>query len=463
MMTHLAGVAQLVEHHLAKVRVAGSSPVARSFRKCRSGAVSTSAIKTSAAFCCPSPLATCPSFPLQITTLAADFRHVRGSLRQRGRNSWELRVYAGTDPETGRRRWLTRTVRGSRTQAQRELVSLAALANVAPVVGARTSVAELLERWFAVNESNWAATTVKSTRSIIDRQLISGLGHVRVRELTTVMIDEFYASLRAHGRQDDKPLSPGSVRRVHGVLHRALAQAMRWEWIWTNPAAFASPPRVEPPEMRPPSPEDVTRLLEHVALCRPLFHLFLVLAATTGARRGQLLALRLHDINFDHSSLSFQRALVEGPEGPVLAPTKTRRSHRVALDAATLRLLRARFDEMGANCPDVLEDAFVFSNDPLGLRPWKPNWVTKQFIAARQSAGLDHFRLHDLRHFMATQMLAAGVAVPVVSARLAHARASTTLNVYAHAIPGGDVRAAKLISEIVGSPQGSGRLRVVRS
>jgi integrase len=229
------------------------------------------------------------------------------------------------------------------------------------------------------------------------------------------------------GRVDGKPLSPGSVRRVHGVLHRVLAQAMRWEWIWSNPAAYASPPRVEPVEMRPPSPEEVKRLLEHVALHWPLFHLFLVLAATTGARRGQLLALRLQDVDFDHASLSFQRALVEGLEGPVLAPTKTRRSHRVALDPTTLQLLRARFNEVTSTRPHGLEDAFVFAHDAAGLKPWKPNWVTKQFIAARKGAGLDHFRLHDLRHFMATQMLSAGVAVPIVSARLAHARASTTL------------------------------------
>ena len=74
-----------------------------------------------------------------------------------------------------------------------------------------------------------------------------------------------------------------------------------------------------------------------------------------------------------------------------------------------------------------------------------PNFVTKRFIDARCAAGLDHFRLHDLRHFMATQMLDAGVPVPIVAARLAHARASTTLNVYTHAVPGGDRRAAEML------------------
>lgn len=372
-----------------------------------------------------------------------------GSIRQRGRNSWQIRVYSGTDPETGQRRQLTRTVRGSRTQAQRELRALAAFANVGPSVGARTTLGELLDRWFAANEAGWATTTVRSTGSIIERQLKPKLGHVRVREITTVMIDEFYASLRIDGAVEGGPLTAGSVQRIHGVLHRALAQAMRWEWIWSNPAASASPPRIEPAEMRPPSPDEVARLLEHVSTHQPLLHLFLILAATTGARRGQLLALKWADVDFEHSSLSFQRAWVEGPNGPELAPTKTRRSHRVAVDSYTQQLLEDQWEQVASTTNRDVDDAFVFSSHPLGERPWNPNWVTKQFIRQRKAAGIDHFRLHDLRHFMATQMLGSGVAVPVVSARLAHARASTTLNVYAHAIPGADVQAAHLISGIV--------------
>ena len=88
-------------------------------------------------------------------------------------------------------------------------------------------------------------------------------------------------------------------------------------------------------------------------------------------------------------------------------------------------------------------DRFVFSSDPDGSTPWLPNWVTQSFIRCRRSPDLPHFRLHDLRRFMATQMLNNGVPIAVVATRLAHARASTTLNVYAHAVPGGDRAAAK--------------------
>lgn len=61
----------------------------------------------------------------------------------------------------------------------------------------------------------------------------------------------------------------------------------------------------------------------------------------------------------------------------------------------------------------------LFTSDPLGARPWRPNWVIKQFIDARRRSGVSLFRLHDLHHFMATEMLNAGVPIPIVSARLA--------------------------------------------
>jgi len=112
----------------------------------------------------------------------------------------------------------------------------------------------------------------------------------------------------------------------------------------------------------------------------------------------------------------------------------------------TVSRAKALARDVGA---DLMAGAFVFSSRPDGAKPWLPNWLTKRFIAARCAAGLPHFRLHDLRHFMATQMLAAGVPIATVSQRLSHARASTTLNVYAHSVPGGDRRAAETLAMIL--------------
>ena len=121
------------------------------------------------------------------------------------------------------------------------------------------------------------------------------------------MVDVFYERLRTDGRNDGKPLAVGTVRRVHSVLHAALAQAQRWSWVFDNVAHQATPPRAEPAEMRPPTPGEVARLLEAVA-DDPALHLYLTLAAMTGARRGQLLALRWWDVDLEGGSLSIQRS-----------------------------------------------------------------------------------------------------------------------------------------------------------
>lgn len=199
-------------------------------------------------------------------------------------------------------------------------------------------------------------------------------------------------------------------------------------------------------------------LLESVRRSDPPLHCYLRLAVSTGARRSQLLALRWGDIDLDRAAIAFTRALVVGPEGPELRWTKTHRTYRVELDRQSLEVLIAHRlyvqDRAQASEAELIGDSFVFSSRFDGTRPWLPNPLTKRFIRARRAAGLPHFRLHDLRHFMATEMLAAGVPIATVSQRLSHARASTTLNVYAHAVPGGDRGAAETLAAVLESGRG---------
>ena len=202
------------------------------------------------------------------------------------------------------------------------------------------TVGELLERWMTAASPAWSASTVRETRSLMRCHLLPHLGHIPVTKLTAADIDDVYSHLLRRGGRDDRPLSPGTVHRVHVVLHRALTQAVRWEWIWLNPAAQASPPRVEPADIRPPSVEQVRRLLDVVRVEDIDFFTYLHLAVMTGARRSQLLAMRWSDVDFDHAAVGFSRALVEGPTGPVLRPTKNRRTYRVALDPVERRAAR---------------------------------------------------------------------------------------------------------------------------
>ncbi|MGH9228633.1 MAG: site-specific integrase [Acidimicrobiales bacterium] len=184
-------------------------------------------------------------------------------------------------------------------------------------------------------------------------------------------------------------------------------------------------------------------LLEYLRGRDEQLHLLVMLAAVTGARRAQLLGLRWHNVQLDTRRVSFCAGWVEGPDGPVLTATKTRRKHSVDLEPTTCALLARHALDSGGR-----DEGFVFSDDG-GVTAWKPNRVTKAFIRHRRAAGLRSFRLNDLRHFMATEMLHAGVPIVVVSRRLDRQRVSTTLDRYAHAVPGSDAHAAATICEIM--------------
>ena len=131
---------------------------------------------------------------------------------------------------------------------------------------------------------------------------------------------------------------------------------------------------------------------------------------------------------------------------------KTRNANCLDLDAETLGLLRVHRNETERRAVQqgiATLDCPVFSKDFDVREPWKPNWASKRFWMALEEAGVPPFRFHDLRHFVATNMLAAGVSLPVVAARLGHARTSTTLNIYAASMPGWDRAAAEVLSDLL--------------
>jgi integrase len=311
-------------------------------------------------------------------------------------------------------------------------------------------MSDLLEAWFAIASTTWAPTTIRQTRSVLDRYLHPHLGTGTVGDLTAAEIDRIYALLRRRGGMQGQPLAAGTLARVHVVLRAALAQAQRWGWIWDNPAERAHRIVTPSPELSPPTPEEPRILLKYLHEHYPALHTFVTLAAFTGARRAQPLGLRWRNVDLEAGRVSFTAGWVEGPNGPVLTATKTKRRHVVDLDAASLDVLAAHTHRCHAsNVGGLNIDGFVFSDDPAGHSAWKPNRVTKAFLRARRGAGLREFRLHDLRHFMATQMLDAGVTLPVVPRRLDHRRGSTTLDRYAHAVPGRDAEAAETLRRIV--------------
>jgi hypothetical protein len=263
---------------------------------------------------------------------------------------------------------------------------------------AEATVSKLLEDWYRAMSPNWSPTTARQTRSVIDCHLVPGLGDVRLQTLRDEHIDAFYGELRRGGGRNGEPLSPGTVHRVHVVLHRALAQALRWEWLWVNPAASASPPSCEPAPIYPPSPRQAPKKWSD---CSPPW----LPSIPTSTRSWHSPSRpRLDEVSSGRSAGATSTSCRDrsGLFAPCSMPKAVRccvredSTYRVNLDRNCLELLvahharaRRRADCSGV---DIDRSSFVFSNEPDGATPWRPNWVTKRFITY----------LHDLRHFMAT-------------------------------------------------------------
>ena len=177
---------------------------------------------------------------------------MKGFMRQRG-DAWELRVYLGSDPVTGKQRYASRTVRGGKRAAQRVLAEMVTEAERGLSVRTNATAGELIEAWFEQASRDFSPKTVKETRGFIDRNLLPAIGAVPLSRLKASDLDRLYRRLQASGAADGGGLAPATVRRIHGILRRALAQGVKWGWIGVNPAAATSPPRVPQSEIKPPS------------------------------------------------------------------------------------------------------------------------------------------------------------------------------------------------------------------
>jgi integrase len=215
-----------------------------------------------------------------------------------------------------------------------------------------------------------------------------------------------------------------------------------------NPFAAARKPSAPPRKVTPPDAAQVARLLATDGQ----FGLFVRVAATIGARRGEVVALQWADV--EGSAIIIRRSLAYSPtSGVVVTEGKTgAKGHRVvAVDAglaADLRTERARQAALSLEAGDGAP-VWIFTHDA-GATPWRPDYPSRRFRLLCRTLGLTGVRLHDLRHFVATQLLASGIPVKVVSERLGHRQVATTADRYGAYVPAADVTAAETMARILG-------------
>jgi integrase len=373
---------------------------------------------------------------------------MRGTKRKRSEGVWEVRVYVGRDPVTGKPRQISKTVHGGARVADAALRDLIEQQAPSRTDGLGATFGQLLDQWLVeCDRMDLSPTTMRTYRAQIEQTIRPRLGKVPANRLTSKHLDELYGAMKAAGR------APKTIRNHHAIVSSALHQGVRWGWVRNNVAERAKPPRVAHRKVKAPTVDGVRSVLDAAEQRDPRLAPLFILAALTGMRRGELCALRWSDVDLDLGELEVSRSIVVVPGGLAEKTTKTDRSRSVALDPVGVSLLeehRLRVADSAGRADVSLEaDAFVFSPEIDCSKPYRPDNITSFFCRVRDSVGFGDIRLHDLRHFTATQLIGAGVDVRTVAGRLGHSDPSMTLRVYTHAIEERERAAAAIMGDVL--------------
>jgi integrase len=301
------------------------------------------------------------------------------------------------------------------------------------------SVSAFLDRWLAdYAKPKVSPKTYERYQEMIDGHIRPALGSYLLPKLAPLHIQAFYGRALASGRKDGKGgLSSRSVVHFHRLLNKAFAQALKWQLLARNPIQAVEPPRAERQEMRALDEDETATLLGLLGTSR--LSMPVMLAITTGLRRGEILGLRWSSVDLATGTITVVQSLEQTKEGLRFKPPKTHRSRRsialLAITVEALRSHRARQAQERLALGPAYDDHDLVCPRPGGT-PWPPDMFSTTFAALIRRSGLRRFRFHDLRHSHASQLVKAGVHPKVVSERLGHSGVGITLDTYSHVLPG---------------------------
>jgi integrase len=372
--------------------------------------------------------------------------------------SWGYYFRAGRD-ESGKWIQITKSGFGTRREAAEAMRRAMAEHNgktaAAPV--STMTFADWMQKWL----TEYAARTAspKTLQSMREQSLylIRELGTTKLTALTPLQVETALHRIQDHGARptsrhpDGRPLAPKTARHVAFLLLKCLRKAVGLQLIPSVPVSDDyRPPKVERKD--PPSLDGsvIHRLLTAASGSR--LHALILLAAATGMRRGELLALTWSDIDFASGIVIVSKSLEETDDGLRVKGTKSGKPRRFTVPTAALDALkehRCRQDRDRALFgPDYDAKDLVFCKPHGDFL--KPDKVSVRVTKFARRAGLAGIGLHSLRHAHASQLLSSGAPIPTVSKRLGHANANVTLSIYSHALEADEVAAAKIWNDAIG-------------
>ena len=373
-----------------------------------------------------------------------------GHIRRRGEQSWELKFDLGTNPVTGKRETRYHSFKGTKREAQAELVRLSAEALKGGYIDASgETISQFLDRW----DRDWAShhvspKTAERYHQLIANQIKPHLGAMPVQKVKAVHLNALYSKLLQSGGIEGAPLAAQTVGHVHRLLRRIFGHAAQWGVIGQNPAALVSPPRVQQTEIEIIHEDEIKLVLKALRGRNLPLYTIATVALATGMRRGELLALRWKNIDLDGGKLRIEQSLEQTKAGLRFKPPKSKHGRRtITIPPAVVADLRAHWKAtqeqrltLGIGRSTSTDLVFTMWDGS----PRKPNALTNDWLRASMVTGR-RINLHALRHTHASSLIAAGVDILTISRRLGHANPKITLDVYGHLYGNTDDKAAQAV------------------
>ena len=354
-----------------------------------------------------------------------------GSIRQRPDGKWEARYTIGRDPGTGKQ--VQKSVYGAtqaevRKKLQQATTQIDSGTYLEP---SKMTVAQWLDLWLVEYTGGLKVNTAVSYETQIRMHIKPALGAVKLEKLTTPAVQSFYNDL-----QRKKGLSAKTVKNIHGVLTRALGQAVAVGYARYNPCQNTQLPRIEKKKITPLEGDAITNFLDAI-LGQPLETLFRT-ALLTGMRQSELMGLTWDCVDFESGTILVDKQLIKEKKIDGVyrfAEPKNSNARRIAPAPSVMRMLRGlkskqaeqqlRAGQMWLNTRNL-----VFTNE-IGQH-YAHNTLSRSFKRIAKKIGLENNCFHDLRHSYAVLSLQNGDDIKTLQENLGHATVAFTLDVYGH-------------------------------
>ncbi len=352
-----------------------------------------------------------------------------GTITRRKDGRWEARYYVQT--VNGAKR---KVLYGKIRAEARDKLAKALSDRIDGIVydDENMTLGEYLDVWLkgsvfgSVRQSTYDRDT-----NLVNNHIKPVLGGLKLKKLNSGQVQSFYRD------RLDAGFSSSTVHKIHDILRRGLAQAVKWHLVPRNVAEAAKPPRPASKEMQALSADEARKLLDVVGDAR--LEALYVLAIHTGMRQGELLALRWQDVDLENAVASVRRTLTRSGGKVLFGEPKTKKSRRsIRLTPQAVEALRVHLKRQLRDI-EILGDRYqdqglVFTTDT-GAPINPSNLRQRSFAPLLKRAGLPHMRFHDLRHTCATLLLSRGVHPKFVQELLGHATIAITLDTYSHVMP----------------------------